>query len=86
MKLELDTGPDDFSEYRAVIEDAASERVVWRSGTFRGAAASNGRRRLSITVPANQLAAAEYALKLTGISATGDAKALDSYPFRVVLQ
>jgi hypothetical protein len=86
VALELDTGPDDFPEYRAVIEDAASERVVWRSGPLRGAVTSNGRRRLAITVPANQLEAAEYALKLTGIPATGDAKALDSYPFRVVLQ
>ena len=86
VTLDFDAGPDEFSEYRAVIEDAASERVVWRSGPLRGTASSDRRRRLSIRVPANQLQSAEYALKLSGISATGDAKALDSYPFRVVLQ
>jgi hypothetical protein len=85
VTLELDPGTEEFSEFRAVIEDANSERVVWRSGSLRGTT-SDGRRRLAITVRADQFEGAEYVLKLTGISAAGDAKAVDSYPFRVVLQ
>jgi hypothetical protein len=86
VTLMLDVGPDDSADYRAAIEDAASDRVVWRSGPIRAAVASDGRKHLAITVPATQLQVAEYALKLTGVSATGSVKSLDNYPFRVVLQ
>lgn len=86
VTLELDPGPDEFPAYRAVIEDAASQRVVWSNGPLRAARAADGKRHLSIRVPANEFQGAEYDLKLTGIPATGDAKDLDTYPFRVVLQ
>jgi len=86
VTLDLDPGPEEFPEFRAVIEDANSERAVWRSGPLRVTTSSDGRRQLVITVRADQFQGAEYVLKLTGITATGDTKALDSYPFRVVLQ
>jgi hypothetical protein len=85
VMLELEPGPEEFQEYRAVVEDAASDLVVWRSGPLR-AVSNGGRRILAMPVRANLLQTGEYDLKLTGIPAAGEAKVLDSYPFRVVLQ
>jgi hypothetical protein len=85
VTLAVDPGPEQFAEYRAVLEDAASDRVVWRSGPLR-VASVQGRRIFATTVRASLLHGGEYALKLSGITATREAKALDTYPFRVVLE
>jgi hypothetical protein len=85
VTLQLDPGGDEFSEYRAALQEASTEQVVWRSGALR-AASVGGRSVLMMTVPANLLHRGEYAIKLTGVHTAGEPRALDSYPFRVVLQ
>jgi hypothetical protein len=85
VTLQLDPGGDEFSEYRAALQDASTERVVWRSEPLR-AASAGGQSVLTMTVPASLLHRGEYAIKLTGIQTAGEPKVLDSYPFRVVLQ
>jgi hypothetical protein len=85
VTLQLDPGGDEFSEYRAALQDASSERVIWRSGPLRAVSAGGGNV-LTMTVPAGLLRRGEYAIKLTGVQTAGEPKVLDSYPFRVVLQ
>ncbi|HET9834511.1 MAG TPA: hypothetical protein VFP91_22460 [Vicinamibacterales bacterium] len=85
VTLQLDPGGDEFSEYRAALQEASTERVVWRSGPLR-AVSAGGRSVLTMTVPATLLHRGEYAIKLTGVQTAGEPKVLDSYPFRVVLQ
>jgi len=85
VRLQLDPGGDDFSEYRAALQEASSERVIWRSGPLH-AVSAGGRSVITMTVPAGLLHRGEHAIKLTGVQAVGEPKVLDSYPFRVVLQ
>jgi hypothetical protein len=73
----------EFAEYEAALKDAASDRVIWRSGRLRAPSARE-RPMIPVTIRTSLLGPRAYTLDLTGISARGDAEPLDSYPFRVV--
>jgi hypothetical protein len=73
----------DFPHYEAALRDAASDRVIWRSGRL-PAPAVREQPMIPVTVRTSLLGPRAYALELTGISARGQAEPLDSYLFRVV--
>jgi hypothetical protein len=73
----------DFPHYEAALKDAASDRVIWRSGRLPAPSATE-RPMIPVTIRTSLLAPRAYTLELTGISARGDAEPLDSYHFRVV--
>jgi hypothetical protein len=73
----------DFAHYEAALRDAASDRVIWRSGRL-PAPSVRERPMIPVTVSTSLLAPRAYTLELTGISAPGAAEPLDTYAFRVV--
>lgn len=73
----------DFAHYEAVLKDASTDRVVWRSGRL-PAPPARERPLLPVTIRTSLLAPRTYTLELTGMSAGGEAEPLDSYAFRVV--
>lgn len=73
----------DFPQYEALLRDATSDGVIWRSGRLTGPV-ERDRPMIPVTVPSSLLAPRAYTLELTGIPARGDAEPLDTYPFRVV--
>jgi hypothetical protein len=73
----------DFPHYEAVLKEATSDRVIWRSGRL-GAPAPSDRPMIPLPVRTSVLAPRAYTLELTGISARGAIEPLDTYPFRVV--
>jgi hypothetical protein len=83
LRLQLDA--DDFSSYRAVLTEASTSRVVWRSGDLRPS--TEGRTRsISIAFPARLLQPKIYEVTVTGISAGGASESIAGYAFRVVIQ
>lgn len=75
LKLEM----NDFSAYTVVLKDPATENVLW-SDNLKAA------KSLQFRLPANILKAQNYVLELSGISASGAAEIISSYPFRVSTQ
>jgi hypothetical protein len=73
----------DFAHYEAVLKEAASDRVIWRSGRLR-APSPGDRPMIPLPVRTSILAPRAYTLELAGISARGVIEPLDTYPFRVV--
>jgi hypothetical protein len=73
----------DFPHYEAALRDAAGDRIIWRSGRLQ-APSTRQRPMIPVTIRTSLLGPRGYTLELTGISASGQAEPLDSYPFRVV--
>lgn len=83
VALTLELEADDFPAYQAALRDPATGQIVWRSGKLKTSGQSKTVRvspRASLFNPQN------YVLELSGISATGAADLVSSYPFRVVIQ
>ncbi len=80
VKLELALEPTEFTHYRAELVGQANQ-VIWRSGKVR---ATNAGKSLVLTVRANLLNEQRYQVNVYGISPTGAATIISSYPFRVV--
>jgi hypothetical protein len=73
----------DFPHYEVALRDAAGDRIIWRSGRLQ-APSTRQRPMIPVTIRTSLLGPRAYTLELTGISASGQAEPLDSYPFRVV--
>ena len=76
---------DDFPVYRASLKDLATEQIIWRETNLH-ATASGDAKAVSIVVPARLLKPQTYAVELSGVSPTGAAEVINSYPFRVALK
>ena len=81
----------DFPNYEVTLKDAGNDRVIWRSARLPAPSAAPPPRpsareqpMIPVTIRTGLLSPRAYTLELTGISAGGQAEALDSYPFRVV--
>jgi hypothetical protein len=83
LRLQLDG--DEYSRYTVVLKDAATDRIVWRSGRLRAVSAGD-RQMLPVSVPASVLRPGAYTADVAGLPQRGPAESLDRYPFRVVLQ
>jgi hypothetical protein len=81
--LQLELESDEFSQYRAVLKDPATDHVVWRSATL---AVNSGAKTkaVSIALPIQILKPQNYSLELRGISAKGLLELVSTYTFRVV--
>jgi hypothetical protein len=83
VAFELRLEVPDFPRYAATLNDPATHRIVWRSGT-RTATSAGDRPAVSIAVPASVLKSQTYAFELTGVPASGDAEVVGNYVFRIV--
>jgi hypothetical protein len=76
---------EDYARYEAVIKDASTDRILWRSGHLRPVPSGN-RQMLPAAVRTNLLPPGAYTAVVAGIPERGPSEPLDHYPFRVVLQ
>jgi hypothetical protein len=83
VSLQLELESSDFARYRAVLKDAATGGVLWRSNELE--ASVRGQSSAVFTsIPAGILKQQNYTIELTGISAGGAAEFAGAYAFRVV--
>ena len=80
--LELTLESTVFARYRAALEDPAGNQVVWRSG-WSTPQSSGNRTWVRIAIPTTALRPQHYAIELSGQTAGGVFKLVDSYVFRV---
>jgi hypothetical protein len=79
VDITLNLEMNDFSAYSVVLKDPVTENVLW-SDNLKAA------KSLQFRLPANLLKPQNYVLELSGISASGVAEIVSSYPFRVSTQ
>jgi hypothetical protein len=83
LRLQLDA--DDFPAYRAILKDAATDRILWRSASLHASGDSRSRS-LSIVLPATALEPKVYVVEVMGVTPRGETDVIATYPFRVVRQ
>lgn len=81
VALTLALESDDFPAYRAALRNPATDQIVWRSGRLK---ISGESKTVRVSLRAGLFNPQNYALELSGLSATGAAEIVSSYPFRVV--
>jgi hypothetical protein len=72
---------DDFPLYRVTLKDAASGRIIWRSGDMKSHA-PGGHTLVTIAVPAGLLKSGRYLAELS--SAGARSESIANYPFDVL--
>lgn len=72
-----------FPAYRAALRNPAADQIIWQSAKLR---AGGKTRTVRIKLPASLLNQQNYLVELSGISPSGAAEIVSSYPFRVVRQ
>lgn len=70
LRLSLRTLPGKQPRYRAVVLTAADDRPVWRQENLKPA--NRNQSAFTLNIPANQLPAGEYIVKVEGVRADGD--------------
>lgn len=83
VALTLALEADDFPAYRAALRNPATGQIVWRSGRLKTSGQS---KTVRVSLRASLFNPQNYVLELSGISTTGIADLVSSYPFRVVRQ
>ncbi len=83
VSTQLALEPNDYAAYRVTLVSPTSDEILWRSGTLT-ARGKGAHKSLGLRLPANLLRAQTYALRVAGLSTTGEAEIISDYPFRVV--
>jgi len=81
LVLTLDS--DDFPGYQVKLKDSSANQVLWQSTKL--AASGQGRKVVSVGLPARILNQKNYSAQLTGIKGDGSSEIIGDYPFRVLL-
>jgi hypothetical protein len=81
LRLSLRTLPGKQPRYRATLLTAADSRPVWKAENLKPA--NRNHSLFTLVVPANQLSADEYVVKVEGISPDGDTFTLLSTNFAI---
>lgn len=82
VRLQLDLAEDQYKSYEAVVLDIDGRSVS--TGNNLKAQSANGRQIVALDVEPARLAAGDYRVKLSGLSAGGNLENLGSYPFKVL--
>lgn len=82
VRLQLDLTEDQYKSYEAFVQGIDGRSVITRNNLK--AQSANGRRIVAVDVEPARLAAGDYRVKLSGLSASGNLENLDSYPFKVL--
>jgi hypothetical protein len=83
VTFELRLESNDFSQYRAGLQDPATSQIVWRSG-WTAAKSTGASSSIRVVVPAGVLKTQHYSLDLSGRGAGGSAEIVGSYAFQIV--
>ena len=78
LTLKLDT--NDFSAYQAGLRNPVTDQITWKSENLEADKTGNS---VQVKIPANLLNPQNYLLELSGISSSGAAEIVNSYPFRI---
>ncbi len=82
VALSLELEANDFSAYQVALKNPATGKILWLSGKLK---AVDTNRSVQFGLPANLLHSQNYVLELSGISPSGGAEIVSSYPFRVTV-
>ncbi len=82
ITLTLKSETNEFPAYQAVLRDPVSDKVVWKSGNLE----ANKNNSVQAQIPASLLQQQNYLMELSGISTSGTAEIVNSYPFRIASQ
>lgn len=82
--LVLTLESNSFPAYRAVLKDAATNKILWQSQSL-SASAAGDKKAVSISFPAVLLKQQNYLIELSGLPTRGSPEVIASYPLRVVL-
>jgi len=82
IALQLELEPNSFAFYRAGLRSQSKNQIIWRSGRLR--ATGSDIKRVRVNIRASLLQPQIYVMEVSGISSTGEAEIISSYPFRVV--
>ena len=81
VRLRLELPGNDYPSYRAILLNDAGEEL-W-SGSKLKAETESGRVLVDLALTPDRLPRGDYQVKLSGLTAAGDAEAVGSYSFRV---
>jgi hypothetical protein len=81
IPFELRLESNDFAQFRALLRDPASTRIVWRSAALY--ARSNGSSVVPVVVPASALESRHYAFELAGIDVAGNETTIGNYAVQI---
>lgn len=81
VRLRLDVGADDYTNYQATLTNPDGKVLLSRAG-LRPQAARDGRV-VVLDVPAKILIGGDFQLKLVGVTRSGSAEGVGTYDFRV---
>jgi len=84
VRLQLPLEDARITSVTAVLRDAVSNQIVWRSTGPYAVAGSGQKRNVAIAVPAPLLKPRTYLIELTGVRANGASEALSPYSFQVL--
>ena len=83
VALTLQLEPSDTPNYRPILTEASSDRVVWQGGRIKSTT-TDGMSVLRVRVPAALLKQQAYKIRVVGIYPNGTTDTTSEYNFRVV--
>jgi hypothetical protein len=72
---------NEFPQYRALLKDSGTNRIVWRSAVLH--ARSDPPASISLVVPASVLESRHYSFELAGIDRAGHQTTTANYPVQI---
>ena len=83
VAFELELEPSDFTFYRVELKTQTGNEAVWKSGRLQARARGDDKT-IRVSLRAELLKSQTYKLEVYGVSPTGAAEIISSYPFRVI--
>lgn len=83
LKLELEA--TDFPQYQVAVEDSATRQTVYSSADLKSLAEGE-KQTVSFAFRKNLLKPKNYLVQVNGITASGTAEPISSYPFKAVIK
>jgi hypothetical protein len=83
VKLQLYLEHDDYSSYRASVENAQGQQI-WEKKDLKSQAGAQGARTVAVEASSSILKSGDYLVKLAGRAANGNWEDVEDYRFQVV--
>lgn len=82
IALTLKCETNEFPGYQAALRDPGTDEIVWKSGNLE----ADKNNSVQVQIPASSLKPQNYLMELSGISTSGTAEIVNSYPFRIATE
>lgn len=83
VSMQLNLEPNDYQSFAVALLDQSNHQVLWSSGKLKASSRGDDRI-LNVSFSASLLKSQAYTLRVSGISANGQAEVLSDYLFKVV--